>query len=113
MTACSVIWRTLRSFYSDTLDEDNLLNQCQVEMEAYLADKGLLLSQDYKKEYYDPLQWWKENKKKYPVVAALAQIFLFIPTSLAPSEQIWSRTSQVLSSKRGYSIWYGICKKSR
>ena len=50
------------------------------------------------------LQWWKENKKKYPVVAALAQIFLFIPTSLAPSDQIWSRTSQVLSLKR-----HGIC----
>jgi hypothetical protein len=36
-----------------TPDEDNLLKQCQVEMEAYLADKGLPLRKDNKKMYCD------------------------------------------------------------
>jgi hypothetical protein len=31
-------------------------------MEAYLADKGLLLSKDYKTEYYDPLSPMVEGK---------------------------------------------------
>jgi hypothetical protein len=53
-----------------------------------------------KKEYYDRLQWWKGNEKKYPVVAALAQFFLCIPASSAPPERLWSRTSKVLSLKR-------------
>ena len=84
-----------------TPNEANLLNQSQVEMEAYLADKALPLQKEHnKKEYYDPVDWWKKNENKYPVVAALAKIFLCIPASSAPPEQIWRRTSQVVLIKR-------------
>ena len=84
-----------------TPDETNLLNQCQVEMEAYLADQGIKLrKKDNKKEYNDPLDWWKQHENKYPTVAALAEKFLCIPASSAPSERIWSRTSQVVSIRR-------------
>ena len=70
-------------------------------MEAYLADKGLpLRKENNKKEYHDPLKWWKDHESKYLVVAALAEIFLCIPASSAPSERIWSRTSLVLPCKR-------------
>jgi hypothetical protein len=40
-----------------------------------LLNQVLSLRKDNKEDYYDPLQWWKENEKKYPVVAAIAQIF--------------------------------------
>ena len=41
-----------------TPNEANLLNQSQVEMEAYLADKALPLQKEHnKKEYYDPVDW--------------------------------------------------------
>eukprot|EP00956_Cyclotella_meneghiniana_P010783 scaffold15090_cov50-Cyclotella_meneghiniana.AAC.2 len=63
-------------------------------MEVYLADKGLpLRKENNKKEHHDPLKWWKDHESKYPVVAALAEIFLCIPASSAPSERIWKNVA--------------------
>ena len=101
-----------------TLDEANLLNQCQVEMEAYLADQGIKLrirKEHNKKKYNDPLDWSKQHKNKYPIVAGPAEKFLRIPASSAPcsirTDLEWSRTSQVVSIKRaslGEDVSLGI-----
>ena len=81
--------------------EIDLKNNCKVELEAYLTENGLKLkNENNKKEYDNPLDWWKENEHKYSVLAELVKLFLCIPAGSAPSEHIWSRTSQVLSLKR-------------
>eukprot|EP00804_Cyclotella_cryptica_P020068 CCRYP_014871-RA/>CCRYP_014871-RA protein AED:0.76 eAED:0.51 QI:0/0/0/0.5/1/1/2/0/171 len=78
----------------------DLNNNCKVELEAYLTDNGMKLKKETnKKEYNNPLEWWRENEDKY-LSSELAKLFLRIPASSAPSERIWSRTSQVLSLKR-------------
>jgi hypothetical protein len=47
------------------------------------------MRKDNKKEYNDPhLCWWEENEHKYPVVAAVAELFLAIPAITAPSERV-------------------------
>ena len=85
-----------------TPDEVELKNQCEVELEAYLTDKGMKLRKENpKKEFNDPLEWWKENEHTYSVLAELSKLFLYIPASSAPSELIWSRDALVLSSKQG------------
>ena len=44
---------------------------------------------------------WKANAETYPVLAALAEAFLSIPATSAPSEKVWSRAANnVLSTKR-------------
>jgi hypothetical protein len=72
------------------LYEAELRSQCEVELDHYLKDKGQQLQKENKKEYNDPLCWWRENEHKYPVIAALAKLFLAIPASTAPFERVWS-----------------------
>ena len=48
----------------------------------------------------DPLAWWAAHQHAYPHVAALAQKYLAIPASTAPSERVFS-TAKTFSRKRG------------
>jgi hypothetical protein len=86
-------------------DESELMRQCEFELDQYLKDKGMQLQKKdpqnaNKTIFLDPLKWWEENKYKYPIIAALAIIFLAIPASSAPSERIWSQAALVLTVKR-------------
>jgi hypothetical protein len=73
---------------------------CEYELKLFLQSTGLKLRKANKKEYNDPLPWWKENASKYPALAPLAQLFLCIPASSAPSERVWSQAARVLTVKR-------------
>ena len=48
----------------------------------------------------DPLMWWKENEKRYPLVRNLAARVLAAPPTSVPSEQIFSKAGLVVSKKR-------------
>lgn len=48
----------------------------------------------------DPLQWWKENEKRYPRFAKLAKKFLCIPATSVPSERMFSCSGNVITDKR-------------
>jgi hypothetical protein len=50
--------------------------------------------------YTNPLHWWTTNAKSYPVLACLANTYLAIPATSAPSERIFSRAGRILSMKR-------------
>jgi hypothetical protein len=58
------------------------------------------MRKDNKKEYNDPLRWWEENEHKYPVVAAVVELFLAIPASTAPSERVWSGAARLITINR-------------
>jgi hypothetical protein len=51
-------------------------------------------------EFNDPLDGWKERQYEFKVLARLAQEFLAIPATSAPSERVWSRASRILTMKR-------------
>lgn len=47
-----------------------------------------------------PLQWWRLNRHKYPILAILARRYLAIPATSAPSERFFSIGALVLSKLR-------------
>ena len=48
----------------------------------------------------DPLQWWKENRFRYPKVAIGARKWLCVPGTSTPSERVFSHCGIALSAKR-------------
>ena len=81
--------------------ENEIRLSCEKEMELYLKTPGIPL-RDANGKFTDPLSWWKAVDKagKFPVLCRLAERFLCIPATSAPSERIWSRGGGVLTAKR-------------
>ena len=50
--------------------------------------------------FNDPLSWWMQHKEQLPVLAKLAQIYLAVQASSAPSERVFSKASLLLSNRR-------------
>jgi hypothetical protein len=48
----------------------------------------------------DPLEWWRFNKKKYPVMAKLARKYLAIPASSVVPKQMFSIAGGICTDKR-------------
>ena len=48
----------------------------------------------------DPLQWWKENRLRFPKVAIAARKWLCVPGISTPSERVFSDCGIALSAKR-------------
>jgi hypothetical protein len=54
----------------------------------------------YLKITSDPLLWWKQKQFQFPILSCLAQKYLCIPATEAPSERIFSTASLLLSKFR-------------
>ncbi len=50
--------------------------------------------------FKDPLLWWKQKQFQLPILSGLAQKYLCIPVTVAPSEHIFSVASLLLSKFR-------------
>jgi len=48
----------------------------------------------------NPLQWWADNRSRFPAVATLAQQLLCIPATSVPSERLFSKAGDVITKKR-------------
>ena len=48
----------------------------------------------------DPLEWWKAHVREFPLLSQLARRYLATPASSAPTERLFSKAGQVVSSKR-------------
>lgn len=68
-------------------------------------DKLLIEIEEYEDEQEiddeeDPLQWWKDNQNKYPLLSLMAKKYLGTPATSVPSERLFSIAGQILTKKR-------------
>ncbi|KAK1362600.1 HAT, C-terminal dimerization domain containing protein [Heracleum sosnowskyi] len=71
------------------------ISEKKVEWEKYLEDE-----RESNESFPSVLQWWKDNNKKYPTLAKIAQDILAIPVSTVASESAFSTRGRVLDSFR-------------
>ena len=77
---------------------------CSDELERYRFIEASLpmfcLGTGDEEQFSDPLMWWEGRKIAYPTLYVLAQRYLSIPATSAPSERLWSLASRIVTIRR-------------
>jgi hypothetical protein len=77
----------------------NMAREIEHEICKYKALSALPFH-DNSKNFAGPLIWWRQKKSLFPILSCLARKYLCIPATEAPSEQIFSTASLLLSKFR-------------
>lgn len=48
----------------------------------------------------NPLSWWRDNEKNYPLLARLAKRYLCVPGTSVASERVFSTAGDIVTAKR-------------
>lgn len=48
----------------------------------------------------NPLIWWRENEKEYPLLARMAKRYLCVPGTSVTSERVFSTAGDIITAKR-------------
>ena len=86
-----------------TLPAEHFLKEAEREVTRYRSGSVLAMeeAQESGKTLYPyPLDWWRINAFKFPLLAALARRLLAIPASQAQSERVFSGAGQIVTQKR-------------
>ncbi|XP_077315552.1 RUN domain-containing protein 1 isoform X1 [Lithobates pipiens] len=63
------------------------------EIHMYFSEQAILKEEN-------PLKWWKENEKRFPILAMLAKSYLSVPATSTPSERLFSVAGNIVTKKR-------------
>jgi hypothetical protein len=67
--------------------------QCKGELRRYKAMKPALMDEN-------PLEWWRKHHHIFPILWLLAQIYLALPATSAPSERAFSKGGLIITALR-------------
>ena len=82
---------------------EHFLKEAEREVTRYRAASGLAMEEAQESGkilYADPLDWWRINAVKFPLLAVLARRLLTIPVSQAQSERMFSSAGQIVTQTR-------------
>ncbi len=65
----------------------------EMEIDLYRREASIPLS-------CCPLNWWRENRSKYPLLSPLAKAYLSIPATSVPSERVFSTAGDIVTAQR-------------
>ena len=85
-----------RNYNNNEPDEHE---KAQAELTMYKAEPILALTND-DEAYNNPLEWWKYNAKRFPLLSELASRYLCIPATSAPSERVFSSAGLTIAKDR-------------
>ena len=83
----------IRRFCSDELERYRFT---EISLPMFCSSE----TEDEEEQFSDPLMWWEARKVAYPNLYVLAQRFLSIPATSAPSERLWSLASRIVTIRR-------------
>ncbi len=91
-----------KSAPQNTLDELKIQQTCERELALYLPCAGIRkkIMVNGKPVHNDPFAWWKGSCGEFPILWRLAQVYLAIPATSAPSERAFSHAGNTVSADR-------------
>jgi len=68
-------------------------NSRDMEVKNYILENCIQLDED-------PLNWWRINERKYPILSMISKHLLSAPATSVASERIFSKAGHILNLKR-------------
>ncbi|CAB4443822.1 unnamed protein product [Rhizophagus irregularis] len=81
------------SILSALFDDDDDVEQDIDEVDDYL-------NLSVQKQSCDPLMWWSDHSKRFPLLSRIARKYLSIPATSVPSERLFSDAGLHLTARR-------------
>ena len=85
--------------YMEDVQEDEAPNDIKDEIHKFRSEKQLPFQAN-------PLDWWKVNSGRFPLLSCIAKKLLAIPATSAPSERVFSTAGHIVNivNKRRASL---------
>jgi hypothetical protein len=84
---------------ADSTNYKKLLFKRQ-KTDAPKSELSVYLEKQWEDESIDPLIWWNINKAQFPILSKLASHILSIPATSVRSEEIFSKSGNLITKKR-------------
>ena len=76
---------------SDTAVETSTQQQLETEVSQYMGEEATSQS---------PLDWWRTNKRRYPLLSQVAAKYLASPATSVPCERVFSIAGHIVTEKQ-------------
>jgi len=90
-------WDARQAQNQGTRHESSLSAEVETEVEKYL-------SEPCQPRHSDPLDWWRVNGRRFPLLVTASRRYLSAPPTSVPSERLFSTAGEVCSDKRSCSL---------